>query len=674
MKNGKTIRSRFTAQWFPLAIFILLLLSVLVGCSSSSDNHTPTTTVLIYIEGTNLESEYSQATGNIREMLAATSAPHLNVVLTTGAAGKDVSTDPVKSWRTVKRHLIKDGAIKELQDLGAVNMGNTAVLTDFIRWGQTTFPADKYILILWDHGGGTLWGYGGDLDTDTDPMHVVPLSQAIGAAVAITGKRFDLIGFDACLMATAEIAANLAPYANYLVASEELEPGQGWNYTSFLNGVATNPHADGLAVGVAIANGYATKTNPETDNYTLSVVDLSRIDAVVLAVQEFSYLAADQFARFGRIAWNQLSTVRNLADEFGANYVGESFHNLTDIAHFASLLGEGSEVYRESATRLQEAVAQAVAYNVKGAGHASVGGLSFYFPFHRFDWAQRDFYRYEEVPFSAAYLAFLKPFIAYPLDNPPGALLQITDPVAEPAAIHATATSPLGLAEQFVTIAQSGSKNIYTMLGMDLASAEYLGDDRFDLNYARDNRWFTMDGHHVTVFFQTREKGNIYALAVAALYRPRGTGIDKNRPVNLDVRYDYTTNRGVIRTAWEGLQPFGMASRISVDLNIGDIITPIFLTVDMSTTPETIKYSYGTPFAMIDKALVFKRSPIAAGTYLMFFQVRDLAGNFEISNPITTSVASADKQEVMSIKMQQEKMPKLPTGILQQGFWSAWKQ
>jgi hypothetical protein len=254
-------------------------------------------------------------------------------------------------------------------------------------------------------------------------------------------------------------------------------------------------------------------------------------------------------------------------------------------------------------------------------------------------------------------------------------LLQITDPVAGPAALHATAASPFGLAEKFVTIAQIGSKNIYTMLGMDLASAEDLGADRFDLSYGRDNRWFTMDGHHVTVFFEHREQGGgMYALSVAALHRPKGTGIDRNRPVNLDVRYDYATNSGVIRTAWDGLQPFGMASRVQVDLNIGDIITPIFLTVDVSTAPETITYSYGTPFALSDEELVFKRSPIAAGTYLMFFQVRDLANNFEISNPIKVSVAPADKQAAMSIRMQQEKMPKLPTGLLPQGFWSAWKQ
>ncbi len=674
MKSGHTFRSRRATRCFPLVVFFLLSLLMLAGCGSSSGSPAPTTTVLIYIEGTNLESNGSQATANIKEMLAAASAPHLNVVLATGAAGKAVATDPVKSWRTVKRHLIKDGAIQELQDLGTINMGNTAVLTDFIRWGQTAFPADKYILVFWDHGGGPLWGYGGDIDTDTDTMQVMQLRQAVGDAVAATGRRFELIGFDACLMATAEIAANLAPFARYLVASEELEPGPGWNYTPFLNALAANPDADGLDAGRAIANGYAAKTDPETDTYTLSVIDLSRIDAVVAAIGEFSTLAADQFSLSGRAAWNQLAAIRNLADEFGANYVNNRFTNLTDLGHFAALIGEGSGVYRQSAARLQAAVAQAVRYNVRSDGHPAASGLAFYFPFHNFGSEQEWFGRYEMVSFSPTYRAFLKPFIAYPLDHPPGASFRISDPVADPVALRAVVTSPFGIGEQFITIAQGVSGNRYTMLGMDLASIEPLANDRFDLIYPRDTRWFTLDGHHMTVFFETREKGDRYALSVPALYRSSGTPVEQNRPVNLGVRYDTATNRGVIREAWEGIQPSGTASRIEVDLNNGDIITPIFITVDFSTTPETITYTTGTPFAMSDDKLIFSRSPIAPGAYNLFFRVSDLAGNLEISNPITLSVVPAADQAVMSIARQQGVMPKLPAGILQQGFWSRWNR
>lgn len=658
--HEKTLRATVCC----MAGLVLVLLGMLAGCSDSPSWPPPTTTVLIYLEGTNLEENEARATANIKEMLAAASAPHLNVVLTTGAADKSVATDPVTSWRTVKRHLIKDGKIQELQDLGPLNMGMPEVLTDFIRWGQTTFPADKYILIFWDHGSGPLWGFGGNFGTNTSGMSLMQIRKAIGDAVSVTGRKLELIGFDACLMASVEIAANLAPFASFMVASEEIIPKAGWDYRFFLNYLAAHPEADGLATGTAIANGYLAKTESETDTYTLSVIDLARIDAVLAAIDDFARLAVAQSAAYGRTAWNQLAALRNLTDEFAPDYVNNIFHNLADLGHFAALAAEGDSVYRQSAARIQAAVAQAVRYNVTGEGHSLARGLSIYFPLHNLENAQGWFYRYEEVAFVPSMQAFLKPFIAFPLDNPPGSSFSMSDPRLEPTTLRAEVNSPYAVGEQFITIAQDASKNGYTMLGMDLATVEPLGGDRYSVRYARDNRWFTLDGHHVTVYFEYRENSDIFALVIPALYRPKGAPAEQNRPVNLSVRYNYLTNSGTILAAWEGIQASAVTARQNVDLNNGDLITPVFLTIDISTLPETVTYSYGTPFAMSDEKMSFSRSPIPAGSYFIFFQVTDLAGNKETSNPVTLSVASATKQAMPT------KVSAVP---LQQGFWSRWQ-
>lgn len=145
-------------------LLYLLMVSVLVMllAACGSNDHQPATatktTVMVYIEGTNLEDgdedkgdEGGAATGNIEEMLAAYLPPHLNVVLTTGTGTKEQEDDPVKSWKTVKRHQISYNDQKnknetvELADLGNIDMGDPKVLTDFIVWGQTAFPADKYV-------------------------------------------------------------------------------------------------------------------------------------------------------------------------------------------------------------------------------------------------------------------------------------------------------------------------------------------------------------------------------------------------------------------------------------------------------------------------------------------------------------------------------------------------
>ena len=98
--------------------------------------------------------------------------------------------------------------------------------------------------------------------------------------------EFEIIGFDTCLMATLETAAALSPYGRYMVASEEIEPGTGWDYTAWLQAICDNPTADGLAVGTAICDSYFAKCQAgQTDDIaTLSVIDLAAVPKLVQCV------------------------------------------------------------------------------------------------------------------------------------------------------------------------------------------------------------------------------------------------------------------------------------------------------------------------------------------------------------------------------------------------------
>lgn len=658
----------------PLAAMYFVLMLVFSGCSggsSSSSLTTGTTTVLVYMEGSTLESEKSRATENIKEMLLSKSSPNVNVVLTTGAAGKTVATDPVTNWRTVKRHIIKNGSISELQDLGAVDMGKRGVLTDFITWGITTFPADKYILVFWDHGGGILLGYGGDYDTDTSRMSINELRQGIADAYTTTGKRFELIGFDACLMATAEVAASLSAYASYLVASEEIEPGAGWNYTPFLNALSSNPASDGLAIGRVIADAFSQKSAPNSDQYTISVVDLSQINALVSIINEFAILAADQLSQSGRTAWNLLASARCNADEFAADYVHRIFYNLTDIGQFSAQLADTSDVYRHISVRLQSTLSNTVRYIVNGAAHQNVSGLSFYFPFHldsSEDWPEL----YDMVAFAPAYKDLLTTFVDYPKSNPPGKALHFSEPLLTETSLQATIESPFWLDEQFVTITQAQSGTVYTLLGIDMPSpSTSLGKDSFLISYNFENKWFSLDGHNVTVLFDGKVSDTTLTVSIPILYRPSGTGSDQNRPVNLRIKFDPIANNGVTGEAWEGAESGGLASRVQIKLKRGDIITPLFTTYDTETDSE--EYSEGDSFAMVSKALVLSRTPIETpGMYNVSFFVRDLAGNEEISSSVSISLPTNRKQATKTSLNQPETIRKLPLYALQQGFWHRW--
>jgi hypothetical protein len=657
--------------YFLLISAVLFMLAACGGGNSTSSAPTAKTTVLVYIEGTDLEAEDAQATANINEMLAASSAAHLNVVLTTGAANKAVATDPVKSWKTVKRHQIKDGKIVELADLGVKDMGTTDVLTDFIKWGQTSFPADKYVLVFWDHGGGTNGGYGGysgagDETTKAGNLSVSELQQAIRDAVAVTGKKFELIGFDACLMATAEIAYYLEPYARYLVASEELEPSSGWNYTPFLTAIAQNPAVDGLAIGKAIADAYAAKAEKESYRYTISVTDLSQTGGLLTAIVQLSEAISTSVEKAGRTAWNLVAGVRSQADEYGADYINRSFTNQVDIGHFAQLLGGVADTsWHAPAAALQSIIGKAVRYNRVSAAHEASTGLSIFFPFHNFEDAKQEMLIYAKTPFNLQYYEAMSWFVQFPLENPPGTGFAFEPPTQAGTVVQAVLGSPFAVAEKYavVTAPEPGSPDVYMLLGMDIAASSLTGVDTYTLSYTRTNTWFTLEGEPVSVFFESILKDGRYVISIPVYYRAKGSTPGTDRPVNLAVLYDPKNNTGEIKSAWEGIQADGTASRVTVDINKGDFITPVFQVVNTATVPETISYMKEQEFELKDEALTFSRTAIPAGNYQLGFQVRDLAGNVESSKAVAFTVGAVPTKATV--------LPKQTPVFLRTGFWSA---
>ncbi len=234
---------------------VLITSLLLAACNTGNDDDpigaaqiaakTPTRTVLVYMVGSDLESKHGAATADINEMLKVGSNQNLNIVITTGGANKD-------GWREVKRFLIPKGtktitSIKELTqlaDLGDKNMGDSDTLREFLDWGIKTYKADKYSLVFWDHGGGAVGGngtVGNDENKEGNALSLPEIKTAINSVTTLYKTKFDLIGFDTCLMATVETASMLVPYADYMVASEELEPGTGWNYTAWLSAISSKP-------------------------------------------------------------------------------------------------------------------------------------------------------------------------------------------------------------------------------------------------------------------------------------------------------------------------------------------------------------------------------------------------------------------------------------------------
>lgn len=199
--------------------------------------------VLTYVIGSNLEDKGGYASVNIRQMMDATKkGDGLTFVVEAGGSKRWFTKGIDRS--SYGRYEIKDGKLSKVEDLpGDISMSDSENLADFLKWAKKNYPADRYMLVLWDHGGGVASGYGHDdvnkksSEANGSTMQVPELLGALEQA----DMKFDCIGFDACLMQDIEIASAMEPYTDYYLASEETEGGYGWYYTAPFGKLAAAP-------------------------------------------------------------------------------------------------------------------------------------------------------------------------------------------------------------------------------------------------------------------------------------------------------------------------------------------------------------------------------------------------------------------------------------------------
>lgn len=359
-----------------------LAATLLVSCGGGSGQVTDT--LLVYMIGADLESRSQSATQNIEQMLAVSKTSHLNIVLQTGGANS--SSGPLGiDWTHVQRYLVSDGKLELLQDLGPdqqLDMGKGTTLQQFLAWGADNYPANRYMLVLWDHGNGPNGGFGPDEVTDTR-MGLAQLAQAVQGG----GAHYDLIGFDACLMGGAEIASALAGDGDYLVASEDVEPAEGWNYTPWLSALQNQPDASTTTIGRNIVDAYMAQEHSRPT--TLSVVNLRAMPALNLAMDDFAQ-ALQPYAARSVLAWQILADARLRSLDFGGqNFLQPSptpFDLVDELqwvgnAETALLKSFGPDTALSSAAdEVINATGLAVVYNRASSGDSQATGLSVYSP------------------------------------------------------------------------------------------------------------------------------------------------------------------------------------------------------------------------------------------------------------------------------------------------------
>lgn len=332
--------------------------------------------VFVYMVGSDLEASYGYATRDMQEMTdSGIDFSKTNLLVYAGGSRMWKSDIPSNQNNVLDMSL--EGGDRVVAATGNTSdMGAPETLEAFLDYAVTYYPADHYALIFWDHGGGSVYGYGNDAIYSGDSLLLKEMDAVLEESPF--GKNgsahLDWVGFDACLMSTAENAAIWSKYADYMIASEETEPGDGWCY-SFMDVLnETNEAEDiGKAIVDAYKAFYAAKRSPLNDpDITLAVLDLKQMDSLVDSIDA---LVLKMKTDVDGQEFPELVRSRSSTKTFGLRDSRATAYDLLDIGDLSSKM---KEIYPEESKAVETALNGAIIYNTDEVEGSC--GLSLYFP------------------------------------------------------------------------------------------------------------------------------------------------------------------------------------------------------------------------------------------------------------------------------------------------------
>ena len=353
-------------------------------------------TIMVYMCGTDLETKHSMATKDLTEMTDASLSDRINLLVYTGGCSQWQNN--IVSSRTNQIYKIENGGLKTLEkDLGAKSMTDPSTLTGFIDYCSKNYPADRNMLILWDHGGGSISGYGYD---EKYPKSGSMDLSGIDKALKNAGIKYDFVGFDACLMGTVETDLMLSQYADYSISSEETEPGVGWYYTNWLNALSKDTSMPTIDIGKNIIDDFVTvcDRNCPGQKTTLSIVDLAELGETL--PDEFRSFAKGTTGLIKNKEYKAVSDARSSSREFAS----ASKIDQIDLVNFARSLGT------EEGKSLSDALLSAVKYNRTSSNMTNAYGISIYFPYQRTSNVDRAVNTYSQIGIYPEYSDCIREF------------------------------------------------------------------------------------------------------------------------------------------------------------------------------------------------------------------------------------------------------------------------
>lgn len=624
---------------------LLALFLVLAFGACGEDISTPepnaeagTWAIYWYLCGSDLESNGGFATSDLMEMMEVALPENVRVVIQTGGA---------KTWQNnvvdadiLQRYVYDSEGLTLVDELPPASMGDAATLTDFLRYCKQNYPAEKTAVLFWNHGGGSVSGAAFDERYGYDSLTLDEMQTAFGRVWEADENNppLELVGFDTCLMATVDVAGTFAGTARYLVASEEVEPANGWDYTGWLGALAADPAIDGAALGEVICDAYyaGCQAVGTHSNATLSLTDLTRTGPLLEAYEAFgaeALAAACEdpgfFSRFARVAAQ--------SENYGGNTREQGYTNMVDLGHMA----RQSTGLLQTAGDVLNALEDCVLYRVSGPYRAESTGLSCYYSYNG---DLNDLYGYTNVGAGQAFKYFYSYELTGQLDDAGMEYISGMNyeelPQIQSLAAMGWDGMPLQVDEDGVSHLTLGPEADSILAGIGFSLYYFdeendimllLGTDN-DMNADWENGvfsdnfrgvWGGIDGHmvYMELCFEG-EDYNLYSVPVLL----------NGEPYNLQVAYDFTTEEWSILGARQGIGEAGMSDKELRLLQPGDALTTIWYLSSYSGEDGLEAYAVEELTVTADTA--FAEMELPNGRYGMVFEMRDAMDNYAYSDSV----------------------------------------
>ncbi|MCC8027909.1 MAG: clostripain-related cysteine peptidase [Clostridium sp.] len=620
-----------------------------------------------YLCGSDLESLNSAASRDLEELTAAPAGENVTVVIQTGGARQ--WEYPGVSADVSQRFVYDPEGLRLVQENAPQNMGEAQTLADFLSFCTENYPADHTALILWNHGGGTIGGVAYDEQFDFDSLSLDELSWALENVFGAGSPSppLELAGFDACLMASIDTAASLRGYAKYMVASQEMEPALGWNYTGLMSALAHNPGITGAQLGKHICDSFASACQEEgaAQDITLSVIDLEHLDALITA-----YHNAGVETLAGACAspsfLSSFSRGARAAEHYGGNTKEDGYSNMVDLG---DLIRSNASLLPQSAQEVLDALEACVVYKINGPYRAQSSGLSCY---HPYDGDIENLEAFSQVAVGTPYIylyeyaitgALSKEGLSYAgymeFESLPGdgdfqqsypeirAVTEVTD--METVDTLELEDFPVYVTDDCYAVLDLGPETASHLSGVyiQLTYVDYeedvilfLGrDNDLDSNWEEgvfmDNFrgvWGAVDG--CFVYMELIYEGMDYNLyTVPALLN--------GEEYNLRVSYDYGSETYSILGARKGIDNYGMSDKNLVMLQPGDSLTTLHYGMSISgddLEPELVPVDT----ILINKETRFHQKDMGDGEFIFLFEMEDTSGNYALSEMVRITVDRGD--------------------------------